>query len=349
MQKLDLINGPVSYPGVAEVRPGNDGGLLFSRLPQADRHLHAEMMRYIVRVTSGVRAAFRTDASTLVVGAETNVFRMNAVDEATSIDVLVDGVVSASVRSADGWWEFSLPGRIAEIEVWLPHDATTRLISLEVNEDAVVEGAHADPRPRWTHYGSSISQCGEASSPNATWPAIAASLGGWSLTSLGFGGQCHLDPYVARHIAATPADRISMKVGINIAGAASMNKRTFEPVPQGFLDVVREGHPSTEIVVASPVWCPFLETRSGPIQVNASGVFENAGWPEDETSLNLVWMRDCIAEVVAGRTARGDENLRYLDGLDLFSEADAADLPDDLHPNAAGYARMGERWHGLVG
>jgi hypothetical protein len=125
LQKLDLINGPVSYPGVAEVRPGNDGGLLFSRLPQADRYLHAEMMRYIVRVTSGVRAAFRTDASTLVVGAETNVFRMNAVDEATSIDVLVDGVVSASVRSADGWWEFSLPGRIAEIEVWLPHDAAS--------------------------------------------------------------------------------------------------------------------------------------------------------------------------------------------------------------------------------
>jgi lysophospholipase L1-like esterase len=41
---------------------------------------------------------------------------------------------------------------------------------------------------------------------------------------------------------------------------------------------------------------------------------------------------------------RGDENLLYLDGLTLFSQADAEDLPDALHPNPAGYIRMGNRF-----
>ena len=42
--------------------------------------------------------------------------------------------------------------------------------------------------------------------------------------------------------------------------------------------------------------------------------------------------------------ADGDAALDYVDGLTLFSAADQQDLPDNLHPNAAGYARMGERF-----
>jgi lysophospholipase L1-like esterase len=45
-----------------------------------------------------------------------------------------------------------------------------------------------------------------------------------------------------------------------------------------------------------------------------------------------------------GIAIRKDSNLSYLDGLKLFNEADVADLPDRLHPNDAGYQRMGERF-----
>ena len=60
--------------------------------------------------------------------------------------------------------------------------------------------------------------------------------------------------------------------------------------------------------------------------------------------LSLTRIRELVAEAVDARRAAGDANLHYVDGLDLFGEADADDLPDDLHPNPAGYERMGERF-----
>jgi lysophospholipase L1-like esterase len=55
-----------------------------------------------------------------------------------------------------------------------------------------------------------------------------------------------------------------------------------------------------------------------------------------------------MADLVAQRQQAGDKHLYYIDGLALFGEQDAADLPDLLHPNSAGYRRMGERFARLV-
>ena len=55
-----------------------------------------------------------------------------------------------------------------------------------------------------------------------------------------------------------------------------------------------------------------------------------------------------MSELVMTRRQAGDTQLHYLDGLVLFGQADAADLPDLLHPNPAGYRRMGERFASRV-
>jgi lysophospholipase L1-like esterase len=48
--------------------------------------------------------------------------------------------------------------------------------------------------------------------------------------------------------------------------------------------------------------------------------------------------------IVANRREHGDENVHYLHGYELFGPSDVGDLPDDLHPNPAGYIRMGRRF-----
>jgi hypothetical protein len=52
---------------------------------------------------------------------------------------------------------------------------------------------------------------------------------------------------------------------------------------------------------------------------------------------------------VKQRTA-DDPNLYYLDGRDLYGEADFAELPlpDQLHPDAATHRRMGDRFNALA-
>jgi lysophospholipase L1-like esterase len=59
-------------------------------------------------------------------------------------------------------------------------------------------------------------------------------------------------------------------------------------------------------------------------------------------------MRELLQGVVEARQRSGDDRVRYLCGLELFGPDDRADLPDELHPNHAGYRRMGERFHKLM-
>jgi hypothetical protein len=61
--------------------------------------------------------------------------------------------------------------------------------------------------------------------------------------------------------------------------------------------------------------------------------------------LTLTVIRDELANIVAQR-ATGDPLLSYLDGRELYGEADHDELPlpDALHPATETHRRMGERF-----
>jgi hypothetical protein len=243
-----------------------------------------------------------------------------------------------------------LGNSMKHIQLWLPHNATVRLRSLRVSDGAAVAPTPDRGRPRWVHYGSSISHCMEPDGPTGTWPAVAARLADLNLQSLGLGGSCHLDQFAARTICDLPADLISLKVGINVVNMDSLKERTFVSSLHGFLDTVRDGHPHTPILLISPIVCPAAEDHPGPTVPDARGVFGVIDRPAALSNgcLTLRRIREIIANTVDTRTALGDASLHYLDGLKLFGDADLSDLPDGLHPNAAGYQRMGERFHTLA-
>ncbi|WP_444964008.1 GDSL-type esterase/lipase family protein [Nocardiopsis sp. M1B1] len=323
---------------------------------------------------SGVRLAFRTRASTVEIDTlPTKRAYTGAPPRPDGVyDLVVDGQLvdqasatggnTLTIDMATGSAEHrpgpvatvrftGLPDRVKDVEIWLPHNETTELVALRT--DAAVEPAPDRGRRVWLHHGSSISHGSNAASPTAVWPALAASLGGVELVNLGLGGSALLDPFTARAMRDTPADLISLKIGINLVNADLMRLRAFGPAVHGFLDTLREGHPGTPLLVVSPILCPIHEDTPGPCAFDPDSLrtgelrFRATGDPGERAAgkLTLTVIREELERIVRQRTAE-DPNLHYLDGRELYGEADNAELPlpDELHPDAATHRRIGERF-----
>lgn len=261
-------------------------------------------------------------------------------DAATGTEELQPGA-PGTIRFAD------LPTGRKTVEIWLPHNETTELIALR--SDHPLEPSPIT-RPVWLHHGSSISHGSNALHPTGTWPALAAAGADVELINLGMGGAALLDPFTARTMRDIPAQLISIKIGINIVNADLMRVRGFGPAVHGFLDTIRDGHPTTPIVLVSALYCPIHEETPGPLAPDfSSGTmkFVATGDPAEIAAgkLTLSVTRRELAAIVEQRSTT-DPNIHYVDGLTLYGPADHADVPlaDNVHPGPQVHQRVGERF-----
>ena len=109
---------------------------------------------------------------------------------------------------------------------------------------------------------------------------------------------------------------------------------------------MRDGHSDIPIVVASLIVFPIAEDTPGPTIADGLTAWKTVDASRESRmgSMTARRCREIIAEIVAQRREQGDRTLHYLDGLELFGPDDVGDLPDGLHPNTRGYARIGERF-----
>lgn len=318
MNKVDL--SAAFFRGAVSLEQRKDGVKPW-RIPYQDFDLFPPNgIDSKAEICAGVRVCFQTDSSVVKLD-----FTPTAGE--SRLDCLVNGRLSASSVVETGGTEvtFRLDAGWKEIELYLPQTIGMTISGLWIDPRAEVT-AVPGRQAKWVTYGSSITQCAGAYSPSRTWPALAARAGSLDLTCLGFSGNCHLEPMVARLIRDISADFISLAVGINVYGAASLSPRTFQPALIGMLATIREKHADTPLLVISPLYAARREVNDNPL------------------GFNLPMMREIIQQTVELLRVRGDRHLYYMSGLDLLSEADARYLPDDLHPDGEGYELIGSRF-----
>ncbi|GIE78935.1 lipase [Actinoplanes philippinensis] len=242
-----------------------------------------------------------------------------------------------------------LPAGRRQVEIWLPHNESIELVDLRA--DAPIE-PDTTVRRLWVHHGSSISHGSNATAPSEIWPAVAARRAGVELRNLGLGGSALVDAFLARVIRDSPADLISLKLGINVVNLDGMRVRTFVPAVHGFLDTIRDGHPDVPLVLISPLFCGIHEDTPGPGAIDPASIgsgqvrFLATGTPGDTAGgrLTLQVIRRELRSLADRRAA--DKNLHFLEGTSLYGPDDAADLPlpDGLHPGAEAHQLIGARF-----
>ena len=373
LKRSAILESPVEVLGPYDHQISDDGWVTFSRLPLWTwKQFGVSGLHRWTRFPSGVRLRFRTNASTIALEVHVmplTIARVIEEPRTARFDLVIDGKESQTQAAEKGGQirlemdgplvtseEFirgegeeilfsNLGSEMKEIEIWLPAGAMVELRSIAA--DGELLAPTPSTKKRWVHYGSSISQCAETDRPLDIWSVHASRLLGLEIKNLGLAGEAHVDGFVARTIAATPADFISLKLGIKVVNGDSMRERTFIPAIHNFLDTIREQKPTTPILLISPIYCPFHEVNPGPTLIGESGLTSmERPHALAAGALNLPKIRTILEEIVS---ERGDANLYFMNGLELFNDGDIDLMPDLLHPNSAGYRLMGERFAALKG
>lgn len=325
MKRIELqekyIHGAVSLERT-------DGGIKPWRLPYDRIELFPpDGLNGRAEETSGIRLAFRSDTRSVRI----RVAPLEA--EAWFVCKTGGHAIPCKVESGGDEALFvGLPEGSKLITVYFPQNRKIVWRGLEIDEAAEAK-PDRDERKRWITYGSSITQgCSLAVTPlpTETWPVVASWEMDVHLTNLGFGGNCHHETMVARQIGDLPADLVSLCFGINVMGGCTLSGRTFRPSVLGFVQTIRDRRRDVPIIVVSPIYSAAREQTANTV------------------GLHLMKIREEIRQAVLTLNKHGDEALYVIDGTELLGESDADTMPDGLHPDARGYARMAERFAGKV-
>ena len=156
--------------------------------------------------------------------------------------------------------------------------------------------APAPARPRWVAYGDSLLEGWVATAPARAWGAVAARRHGLDLVNLGYAGSARGEIPCAEAVAGLDADVISISHGTNCWTRTPHSAGMMLETTRAFLDIVRQGHPDTPMVVASPVLRPDAEAT--PNRLGAT----------------LADLRGAMEEAVRDRLDAGDDNLVLVPG-----------------------------------
>ena len=200
--------------------------------------------------------------------------------------------------------------------IYLPEGMRPVVLSLTAVKGEI---SPAPELPRWIAYGDSGTQGWIASGPAQGWAAIAARKAGLDLVNLGYAGAGRGEIVTAEHIAAMSADIISIAYGSSCWTRTPHSTGMVEEGFRGFLDVIRMDHPTTPIVVVSPVLRPDAEDTTNKLGASLDDI------------------RHAIESVTRERIVAGDATLSLVAGAGVIN---TEHLADGIHPGDEGHKRI---------
>jgi lysophospholipase L1-like esterase len=271
----------------------------------------------------GVRLEFTGDAATVEIEYRTETAELGFRGEGagTTFALFRGEALVSEAKAALGAGTLRLaagrgPGRAV---VYLPEAMRPTLLALRAAGGAI---SPAPRQPRWLCYGDSIAEGWKASAPAWAWPAQVGRRHGLDVVNLGYAGAARGELASAEEIASLAADVISISHGTNCWTRTPHGEALFAEGLRAFLAIVREGHPRTPIVALSPIL--RVDAEAKPNRLGAT----------------LADLRAAFERVVQERIGAGDDRLVLVPGRELVPESE---LPDGIHPDDAGHARIASR------
>ncbi len=301
-----------------------EGALRFCRLPAQP------IVRYPVdswrraHQSAGIRLEFTTDA-----GEWSLRLRHPSWEEGARTVVRVNGVERA-IAPAQREIDLRIAPGAGSVEVYLPPMAETEVAGIGLPEGASFLPAGA-AAITWLAYGDSITQGEGVSDGFHTYvEGVRRRLGLGSrleVLNVGLSGAARGEYSVAEALAQMPCDLITVAMGTNVYGQGCYGGAAWREVLRNFLAVLRTGHPSTPLLVISPILRAVDEAESTP---NARGLTHRD-------------LRRITEEVVLERIQAGDSALTLVGGLELLGVGEPGLSGDGLHPNDSGADLIAER------
>lgn len=204
------------------------------------------------------------------------------------------------------------------VTLYLPLYQGVEELWIGVDPDAEV---HASTLPVSDHpivlYGTSITQGGCASRPGMAYPNIMSRSIPMTFVNLGFDGNGKGEPEVARVIADIPNPALFV---LDYEGNVLDPLRMEETLPL-FIQILRERHPSTPILVISKI--RYAKER-----------FDEAAMQTANATKKVQ------QDIVARLQQEGDTEIHFCDGMVLLGDDYGDCTVDGGHPTDLGFQRM---------
>jgi len=270
---------------------------------------------------SGGRIRFRTDSTTIGLGAEnprfSNMHHMASVGE-NGFDLYVDSdYVGSAWPDSSGKmtkeWRVGRERKMRDITLYLPLYKGVTIHEISLDPDARLEPArrYAVSKPV-VYYGSCITQGGCASNPGGSYQALLERKLNADFVNLGFSGNGLGEPAVAEAICELNPSCIVLDFWAN---PSAEQYTAALPV---FVEILRRRWPQIPILVTSPFYFP-AEQNGGDVAL--------------EQSVKRLAARAFVEK----RRRGGDRRIWFVDGLRMLNREQTAGLVDGVHCNSLGF------------